>query len=146
MKFLRKRVLGFGIKVLIYLHIWHISITFSIRKLNMIIVFILTNLFTWFFFQKRSNFVSFITPVVQRWLIQIKRLMATPVPFVLSRVADRMTAQIYVLRKSLCDQLKEVWSSIKSWLGRLLHFCTPLRVRVRATVSIKPRFFMMSHQ
>ena len=27
-----------------------------------------------------------------------------------------------------------------------MHFRTPLRVRVRVTVSVKPRFFMMNHQ
>ena len=41
---------------------------------------------------------------------------------------------------------QSVYGHAKKGIMALLHFRTPLRVRVRATVSVKPRFFMMSHQ
>ena len=52
------------------------------------------------------NFVGFITPVVERQLIHINRLVADPTLLVLPRVVlDRTTAQIKVVRKSLGGQL-----------------------------------------
>ena len=52
------------------------------------------------------NFVGFITPVVERQLIHINRLMAGSTLLVLPRVVlDRTTAQIKVVRKSLGGQL-----------------------------------------
>ena len=68
----------------------------------MIIIFTLIDLFTWFFWQKRNN-------------LKKKKLEAAPTFIVLSRVIDRRTAQIEVVRKSFGDQLKEVWPSIKIW-------------------------------
>ena len=41
---------------------------------------------------------------------------------------------------------QSVYGHAKKGIMALLHFRTPLKVRVRATVSVKPRFFMMSHQ
>ena len=57
-----------------------------------------------FLLKKLNNFVSFITPVVEKWHIHMKKLVATPTLLVLSLVlfiVDHVTAQIEVVRKSL---------------------------------------------
>ena len=41
----------------------------------MITLFIQINSFTCFFFKKSNNFVGFITPVVEKWLIHMKTLV-----------------------------------------------------------------------
>ena len=48
------------------------------------------------------------------------------------------------LQRSLLDL--HSYGDYHVYITALLHFCTPLRVRVRAMVNVKPRFFMMSHQ
>ena len=50
----------------------------------MITVFTLINSFTCFFIRKLNNFVGFITPVVKKWLIHMRRLVAAPAPLVLN--------------------------------------------------------------
>ena len=50
-----------------------------------------------FLLQELIKFVGFKTPIVERWLIFMKRLVAAPVLLVLSRVSF----QIEVVRKSL---------------------------------------------
>ena len=53
----------------------------------MITIFILINSFTsffFFFFKKLDNFVCFITPVLEKWLIEMKRLVASHAVVVLS--------------------------------------------------------------
>ena len=55
-----------------------------------------------FLVQNLNNLVSFKTPVVERWLIQMKIPVAAPAFLILSPVLfmiDRMTAQIKVVRK-----------------------------------------------
>ena len=44
-----------------------------------------------FLLKKLNNSLVFVTPVVEKWLIQMKRLVAV----------DRTTAQLEVVRKSL---------------------------------------------
>ena len=51
----------------------------------MITLFTQVNLFTCFFKKKLNNFLGFITPVVEKWLIHIEGLVAAPVLLVLSR-------------------------------------------------------------
>ena len=55
-----------------------------------------------FLLKKLINFVGFITPVVERWLIHLKSFVAAAVIFVLhvSQI-NRTTAHIDVVRKSL---------------------------------------------
>ena len=67
----------------------------------MITIFTLINSFTYFFFKSRNNFACFISPVVEKLLIHMKRLVAASALFVLSRFIDHTTAQIEVVRKSL---------------------------------------------
>ena len=50
----------------------------------MITLFTQINYFV--FFKKHNNSVGFITPVVEKWLIHMKTLMAAPALLVLSRV------------------------------------------------------------
>ena len=52
----------------------------------MITIFILKNSFTsfFFFFKKLDNFVCFITPVLEKWFIEMKRLVASHAVVVLS--------------------------------------------------------------
>ena len=57
-----------------------VSTLFSIRKFNMITICTLVNSFICFFYK---NFVGFITPAVERWLILI-RVVAALAPFEVS--------------------------------------------------------------
>ena len=85
MKFPKKRVLTIAIKVLIYLHLWHKDIKIYIQEFNIITIFTLINSFTYLFFNKKlNNFVRFIIPVLEEWLIQVKRLVAAPTVLILS--------------------------------------------------------------
>ena len=43
------------------------------------------NSFTCFFLKKLNNFVGFITPVMEKWLIHIKNLVADAAFFIPSR-------------------------------------------------------------
>ena len=55
-----------------------------------------------FLLQNLNNFISFITPVVERWLILVKRLVDAPAFLVLSCVLfmiDRTTAQVEKVKK-----------------------------------------------
>ena len=73
-----------------------IKITFSIKKFNMITIFSLMNFICFFLLQKLNNFVGFKTPVVERWLIHMKRLVTALDFLVLSSVLfiiDRTTAR-----------------------------------------------------
>ena len=56
------------------------------QKCVLITIFTLINPFTCFFLHNLNNFVNIRTPVVERWLIQMKRLVAAPALLVLSRV------------------------------------------------------------
>ena len=51
----------------------------------MITIFTLINLLL-AFLKKLDNFVCFLTPVVKKWLIHMKRLVAAPTLLVLSRL------------------------------------------------------------
>ena len=63
-----------------------IKITFTLLKINMITIFTLINSFICcFFFRKLNNFVCFISPVVEKWSIHMKRLVATPALLAFSR-------------------------------------------------------------
>ena len=48
-----------------------IKITFTLLKFNMITIFTLIISFYLFLFRKLNNFVCFITPVVEKWLIHL---------------------------------------------------------------------------
>ena len=62
----------------------------------MITIFSLMNFICFFLLQKLNNFVGFKTPVVERWLIHMKRLVTALDFLVLSSVLfiiDRTTAR-----------------------------------------------------
>ena len=69
----------------------------------MITIFTLINLFTCFFLKKRDNFVCFITPVGEKWLIHMKRLGGCSRPSCPFHVlmVDHATAETEVVKKSL---------------------------------------------
>ena len=64
----------------------------------MVAIFALINSFFRIFF--KLNFVCFITPVVEKWLIHTKKLMNAPVLLVLPRVLW-LTIRLEAVRKSL---------------------------------------------
>ena len=90
----------FSVLILRYWFIYIFDIdTFLIRKYILITTFF--NRFI-YLLQNLNNFVSFKTPIVERWLIQMKRPVAAPALLVLSRVLfmiDCMTAGIEVVSK-----------------------------------------------
>ena len=45
--------------------------------------FTLINSFTCFFLRRLNNFVGFVTPVVKKWLIRMRSLVAAPAPLAL---------------------------------------------------------------
>ena len=102
---------GFELLVLRYWFIYifdtkTIKITFTLWEFSMITIFTLINSFTCVFQKKTLNvFVCFITPVVEKWLIHMKMLVASPALFILSRVLwltiRQLRRQIEVVRKSL---------------------------------------------
>ena len=63
----------------------------------MITIFTLMNSFICFFLQKLNNFVGFITPVVKRWFIHMKRLVPAPAVLVLSMVAGMLQKYFFIL-------------------------------------------------
>ena len=83
MKFLKKRVLIIDIKVLIYLHLWHINYKnyFDIMTILCDNNFYTNKFIYLFLLKKLDNFVCFITPAMEKWLIHMKRLVAAPALF-----------------------------------------------------------------
>ena len=62
------------------------KVTFSLRKFDMLTSFTKINLFFFVSFEKDLIiFVGFITPVVKKWRIRIKSMMAAPTLVVVSR-------------------------------------------------------------
>ena len=75
----------------------------------------------WFFFKYLNNCVSFKTPVVERWLIQMKWSVAAPALLVLSRVLfliESTTAQIEMARKVASYIGMTVFQQQDIFLGR----------------------------
>ena len=88
LKFLKKRVVSINIKIPIYLHLWHRKYKnyFFHAKMCFDNNFYFNKSIYLFFLHNLNNFVNIRTPVVERWLIQMKRLVAAPALLVLSRV------------------------------------------------------------